>query len=556
MIRSREPRICCSESKGYIIDAIGFKALKKTIALLLVIAVALAGCAGPPPASSTTSSSPSPPITTSGTTPPSQTPGITPTPSISDPLTLQVGGSGKYRSIQQAIDSAPSGATIQVAQGVYTDKINIAGAKDVSLQGGWSSDFSTRNKDASTTILDGAGVDRVINIIAKTDMSIGFALDGFTIKNGNAKFGAGIFAQTEGKQALINLKLVNNVFTANKATNWGAAMSIGTASADSKILLELTRNQIYSNESGNNAGGLTIKSFGGVLEATLDSNSILNNTANNFGGGISLMSDNSSMTVTLKNNSIRNNKVTLLNSGVSDGMDGGGIAINTAASADMKLFLMNNVISHNEAPYGGGIAAFATDSANLAVVMTNNILSRNVSDVSGGGIFCLTGSHSPQSKPGGSILWKLANNDIVYNASNRGVGGISSNTAGGGSTTIVSRNDIIWGNTDTTDSPVQVKLGSVGGTPSLVEFDGAYSLIPSFYSIQGALMKKEHIMDKDPLFADIEKEIYYLRDDSPCIDAGSPDSSFNDGQRPPAKGTERNDLGAYGGPYNFDWPVK
>ncbi|MDR1154278.1 MAG: DUF1565 domain-containing protein, partial [Bacteroidales bacterium] len=40
---------------------------------------------------------------------------------------------------------------------------------------------------------------------------------------------------------------------------------------------------------------------------------------------------------------------------------------------------------------------------------------------------------------------------------------------------------------------------------------------------------------------------YQLRDDSPCIDAGYPYSSYDDAYIPPAKGDSRCDMGAYGG---------
>lgn len=46
---------------------------------------------------------------------------------------------------------------------------------------------------------------------------------------------------------------------------------------------------------------------------------------------------------------------------------------------------------------------------------------------------------------------------------------------------------------------------------------------------------------------------YHLQDGSPCIDAGDPDPQWNDACLPPGKGTARNDMGVYGGPYNCGW---
>jgi hypothetical protein len=54
-------------------------------------------------------------------------------------------------------------------------------------------------------------------------------------------------------------------------------------------------------------------------------------------------------------------------------------------------------------------------------------------------------------------------------------------------------------------------------------------------------------ISRDPL---CEPPDYFLSSGSPCIDAGDPDPSFNDNIRPPGMGTERSDIGAYGGSGN------
>jgi parallel beta-helix repeat protein len=51
----------------------------------------------------------------------------------------------------------------------------------------------------------------------------------------------------------------------------------------------------------------------------------------------------------------------------------------------------------------------------------------------------------------------------------------------------------------------------------------------------------------DPLFEDPDNYNFYLRDESPAIDAGKDDPIYNDASSP--KGTNRNDMGATGGPY-------
>jgi hypothetical protein len=53
----------------------------------------------------------------------------------------------------------------------------------------------------------------------------------------------------------------------------------------------------------------------------------------------------------------------------------------------------------------------------------------------------------------------------------------------------------------------------------------------------------------DPLFVDPDNYNFYLQDESPAIDSGKNVRIFDDTSLPPSKGTNRNDIGATGGPY-------
>ena len=95
-------------------------------------------------------------------------------------------------------------------------------------------------------------------------------------------------------------------------------------------------------------------------------------------------------------------------------------------------------------------------------------------------------------------------------------------------------NCIIWGNTAPTNS-------QISGTANI-----SFSDVEGGYSGTGNL-------NLNPDFADTVN--YYLNLNSPCIDAGNPDSAYFDIEDPtnpgfalyPALGTIRNDIGAYGG---------
>jgi hypothetical protein len=74
---------------------------------------------------------------------------------------------------------------------------------------------------------------------------------------------------------------------------------------------------------------------------------------------------------------------------------------------------------------------------------------------------------------------------------------------------------------------------------------GTYTLF------QGGLAGEGNL-DTDPFFVNPNESDFRLQSNSPAIDAGDPNSMFNDNCRPPGQGTERNDMGAFGGPANCD----
>ena len=79
-------------------------------------------------------------------------------PTRADTLCVHpTGGSGCYTTIQAAVDAALPGDTINIAQGTYTATSTqiVSVDKDLSLYGGWASDFSERDPQTYLTTLDG-----------------------------------------------------------------------------------------------------------------------------------------------------------------------------------------------------------------------------------------------------------------------------------------------------------------------------------------------------------------------------------------------------------------
>lgn len=84
---------------------------------------------------------------------------------------------------------------------------------------------------------------------------------------------------------------------------------------------------------------------------------------------------------------------------------------------------------------------------------------------------------------------------------------------------------------------------------------GSSSSASAYYcNIMGGVIGTGNI-DEDPLFVEPDSGNFNLSEGSPCIDAGNPDTVYNDIEDPynpgyalhPSQGTIRNDMGAYGG---------
>jgi len=201
--------------------------------------------------------------------------------------------------------------------------------------------------------------------------------------------------------------------------------------------------------------------------------------AYNWRGGAGIFMFRSSATI--KNNIIANNAVTKRN-GVN-GHQGGGIL-----SYGGNPLIENNIIMSNQADYGAGVVI---DYAGGRI--KNNIIHKNRAGQSyGGGAFWSIGN--------GAAPIIIENNTMVENSSESGGGAISIYSG-----TVTGRNNILWGNTQKQGGPI---AGNLNFT---------YSDIEGGFAGQGNI-------DIDPLFRD---ENFNLSENSPCIDAGDPNSPLD-----------------------------
>ncbi len=344
----------------------------------------------------------------------------------------------------------------------------------------------------ASTIIDGNQVGCVVRF-AGTELTT-CVLSGFTITNGYAWNGGGIWG--------------NNTLTTIQYNN---------------IILN-TANSIW----GGRGGGLN------SCHGTIQNNTITSNTAH-YGGGLSGC-----------NGTIKNNTITSNWAGAGGGLSGcnGTIKNNTISSnsaghggglSDCEGMIQNNTISGNSALYNSGGLSYCTGT------IQNNTISGNSALYNSGGLSYCTGT--------------IQNNTISGNSASGDGGGLSDCNG-------IIQNNTIFGNAATGES-------SRGG--GLFECDGAIincivwdnwatggaqlddCSTPSYSCIQLWTADGTGNTSDDPQIIDPEGGDFHLDDSSSSIDAGDPDPQFNDGCRPPGKRTERNDMGAYGGPHNCGW---
>jgi len=228
------------------------------------------------------------------------------------------------------------------------------------------------------------------------------------------------------------------------------------------------------------------------------------------GGGIVI----NKSSPTIINNIIRNNVST--NTTSVSGAGGGGIRAGAG-----QPYIANNYILSNDGRYAGGIMmAFCNGMS-----FVNNVVAYNhtAGDFGGGG--------------GVYVDWQnvnITNNTIVYNNSDASGGGLCIT----GNTSPI-KNCIIFGNTGTSFPQIRKRYS---GNP-----------VVSYCNIEAGYSQGDQILDTLPNFMDTIR--FILAEESPCIDAGDPDSIYFDQTTEygevllPAMGDQTNDIGAYGGSF-------
>ncbi len=197
---------------------------------------------------------------------------------------------------------------------------------------------------------------------------------------------------------------------------------------------------------------------------------------------------------------------------------GGGIYIRNGSDVTLK----NLTITDNRSEYGGGGAIYCQGSDVyienssikdnggsdcILVWFSSNIIFKNVliANNESGVIILQSNAH-------------LINTTITGHEVDEGYGGISSSNSG-----IISENTIFWNNT-----PTGISFGE--------NWDGTDTIYISYSNIEGGeeginindsttVYWLEGNIDQDPIFVALGDNPYQINDYSPCIDAGTPDTT-------------------------------
>lgn len=450
--------------------------------------------------------------------------------------------SEEYLSIQQAIDGAINGDTIIAAPGRYFENINFLG-KAVTVR---SQDPNDPNVVA-TTIIDGncpadANFGSVVTFKnGETNASV---LEGFTITGGTGSWlkvyweykgylwnrcGGAVLCANYSSPTIRKNIITNNIAGQGAGiycyNHSNAFISDNTISDNNAFV-----NHGYADPDANDANIYDHGDGGAIVgfqycNLTIKNNTIRHNHADLYGGGIHLRQWSDGL---IENNLITQNWSTL----------GAGVhATYTSAPTIRK-----NTITGNTAGPGGGGGIYLYYHSDALV--EQNLITQN---------YCVNGA-------GIGIYWEsnpiIRNNVIVKNLAGAGIkiisltpiiinNTISFNEKGGiqyeSYASPVIKNNIITSNGSGTGIDALSTTGIITYNNVREHTAGNYS------SLIGDLTGTNGNISVDPAFINADSNDYHLNYNSPCINAGDPNTTIDcndfDGQN--RKMGQFIDMGAY-----------
>lgn len=301
-----------------------------------------------------------------------------------------------YPTIQAAINAATNGDTVLVAPGTYLEHLDFSG-KAITVES---------EAGPSATIVDGGGTDTVVRI--QSGEGPASVLRGFTIRNGFAAGGAGIYIG--GSAPVVR----ENVIADNTACNEGAGIKVyfgsptiqqnlfqnngpcggsvggGAVYVGGASAVQILDN-IFVGNSGADAGAIALWNAG---SPNVRGNWIVGNTVANLGGGIGVFNGSNGV---VAHNVIAGNSASI----------GGGILWTGGGDP----VIANNTVVGNSSPQGSGLFL---GGIGASAQIRNNVVVASFGEVA---VWCATSVSPPplsifQSNdlyaPGGSVTMSCA----------------------------------------------------------------------------------------------------------------------------------------------------
>ena len=409
-----------------------------------------------------------------------------------------------YVSFQSEIDAASDGDTILVAPGTYEGNINFNG-KNVVV----ASEYVTTGDSSyiKTTIIDAKQNGSVVRF--ENNETNQAALIGFTITGGYAVKGAGIYISGGAEPTLSNLRVSgNSTYICETDDYYDEAEGGGIyVNGGSPILEETT---IRDNSSELNGGGLYFAN----TDLDLIYVTVVNNDALNWGGGLF---------TTTTNSKIKHTDISL-----NSASRGGAIYAQTFSD----LIINNSTFSSNLVSDEGGAfhnTASTFDFVNVAVAY-------NESDGQGGAYFM-----------NGTATYELMNVINLYNEPQDFYGANSGNFVKVDYSGVTG---LLEGIEMNNSGDVQWGTGNIDDDGEENFSNGPHLCVYAFSNDSGSASNKSQYSDAgNPsfLFNDIpytdrwcavDEYDAFTNQGLPGIDV-TVDTSSN---------SQRNDMGAYGGP--------
>ncbi len=391
-----------------------------------------------------------------------------------------------YDTLPPALTAAQPGDQIWVASGTYVGNFTLAlGAQMYGGFDGTETLLTQRDWTINETILDGNQSGSVIT--GPTGATASTQIDGFTITNGSAWNGGGLYL------AHSSPGIVRNAITANSASGDGGGLYLFASSPT------IGNNTIMGN-SANDGGGLKLRSSAPVVT----NNSITSNNAVDSGGGLGLV--NSSARIV--DNTISDNTVVIPGPFAA----GGGLYV-----YDSSPTIERNKIRRNSAALGGGLCLF--DCSNPKI-RSNWIAGNRGHGLSmercTGSIAnnAITGNGGSGVRLEDSAPW-IGNNTIMGNEY----------SVGGGVRLVNSSPTIV--NTIIAFNASGVHRSGSSGPPTL-RYNCVYGNTAHDYDGLADPTGMDGNISVDPRLADPQHGNMHIQPDSPCADAGSSADAWGD----------------------------